>query len=214
MVLFLNLTEYAAEHNLPTSTILDVVYILLLQEKDNFPLASQLMAANTLEEAWLILDPYVASELAMIFNVPNSYNSTLDVLYELFIRSLTSLPYVSDLLNDPQFEAAFTIFNNSYSKNNNFTEAIIAVLDYAENNEVIINRTKDFIAYAWPSLFSEVILSSLSRFLEYIFKALFISLTFFVAIMLIIDVEFDNNVNKRNGFVFFVKDLILKIKGI
>lgn len=136
---------------------MDVIYILIAQEQANFPLVAELMNANSLEEAWAILDPYVAIRLAAILDVPNNANSTLDVLYELIMIGLTRLPIVSDLLNNPEFATVVGIFNQTYSETGNFTKAIIDVLDYVENNEVMINKTKEFIAWAWPSFYPQVI---------------------------------------------------------
>lgn len=156
IVLFLNLSDFAAQQNLPTNTLMDVIYIIILQEAANFPLAIELMNANSLDQAWAILDPYLAERLAAIFEVPNNYNSTLDVLYELAMMALMRLPIVNEILTNPEFATVLGIFNASYSESGNFTKAFMDVLDFAENNAVLVNKTKDLIAYVWPDLFQDV----------------------------------------------------------
>lgn len=158
LVLLFNLGDFAAQNNLPTNSIVDVLYVLLIQEEQKFPLMAELMNANSLEDAWAILDPFVAYELSRLLNLPNTQNSTMDVIYELIIQSITQLPIIGPLLNDTEIIQLIVVFNQTYSATNNFTYAIIESLDYIEQNNQtsIVNRTKDFFAWVWPDLFNEV----------------------------------------------------------
>jgi hypothetical protein len=159
LVLYFNLSSFISANNLPANTTEQVINILLMQEEISFPIIGQLLNAETLEQAWQIIDPFLAAQLAATFRLPNNtYNSTVDVLITIISMEILNMPAVQALLNDSEISELIQVFNVTYMDTGNMDQSIMAVLNYlvSSENEAVLNRTKEIIASLWPSFFPQI----------------------------------------------------------